>query len=104
MPGPPATETVTWVRAHRPATRVVILTAHREDAWVRELLDRGAAGYILKDDALDAAVRAVRGRGGRHLAQPGGPGRAAAPGRRLRRGNADPAQTQCTHAARCRAQ
>ena len=60
MPGPPATATVAWVRAHRPATRVVILTAHREDAWVRGLLDLGVAGYVLKDDALDAVARAVR--------------------------------------------
>lgn len=60
MPGPPATETIPWVRAHRPATRIVILTAHREDAWVRGLLDLGAAGYVLKDDALEAVPQAVR--------------------------------------------
>jgi len=60
MPGPPATATVPWVRAHCPATRVVMLTAHHEDAWVRGLLDLGAAGYVLKDDALDAIPQAVR--------------------------------------------
>lgn len=60
MPGPPATETVAWVRVHCPATRIVILTAHWEHAWVRGLLDLGAAGYVLKDDALDAVVKAVR--------------------------------------------
>ena len=60
MPGPPATATVPWLRAHCPATRVIMLTAHREDAWVRGLLDCGAAGYVLKDDALDAIPQAVR--------------------------------------------
>ncbi len=60
MPGPPATATVPWLRAHCPATRVIVLTAHREDAWVRGLLDLGAAGYVLKDDALDAIPQAVR--------------------------------------------
>ena len=60
MPGSPATATVPWVRARCPATRVVVLTAHREDAWVRGLLDLGATGYVLKDDALNAVVQAVR--------------------------------------------
>lgn len=60
MPGVPATAIVSRLRAERSPTRVVILTAHREDAWVRVLLDRGAAGYILKDDALDAVAQAVR--------------------------------------------
>lgn len=60
MPGPPATETVPWVRTHCPMTRIVVLTAHREDIWVRSLLDLGVAGYILKDDALDAIGKAVR--------------------------------------------
>jgi len=60
MPGPPATETVSWVRAHCPTTRVVMLTAHREDAWVRGLIERGAAGYVLKDDAMEATVQAIR--------------------------------------------
>lgn len=60
MPGPPATETVIWLHAHCSATRVVILTAHQEDAWVRGLLDLGVAGYVLKDDALEAVVQAIR--------------------------------------------
>ncbi len=46
--------------AHCPETRVIMLTAHHEDVWVRGLLDLGAAGYVLKDDALDAVTRAVR--------------------------------------------
>lgn len=60
MPGIPATAIVSRLHVDCPMTRVVILTAHREDAWVRGLLDRGAAGYIIKDDALDAVAHAVR--------------------------------------------
>lgn len=60
MPGPPVTETVSWIHAHCSPTRVVMLTAHREDAWVRGLLDLGVAGYVLKDDTLGAVIQAVR--------------------------------------------
>jgi two-component system response regulator NreC len=45
-----------------PRTRVVILTMHKDAAYVREALRAGAKGYLLKesiDGELVAAVRAV---------------------------------------------
>ncbi len=46
-----------------PATEVLILTMHDSDVLVQEVLEAGARGYILKDDAdrnLLAAVDALR--------------------------------------------
>jgi DNA-binding NarL/FixJ family response regulator len=46
-----------------PATEVLILTMHDSDLLVQEVLEAGARGYILKDDAdrnLLAAVDALR--------------------------------------------
>jgi DNA-binding NarL/FixJ family response regulator len=44
-------------------SRVLILTMHESDGWIRVVLDAGARGYVLKSDAahdLIAAVEAVR--------------------------------------------
>jgi two-component system, NarL family, response regulator NreC len=45
-----------------PRTRVLALSMHKDDVYVREILRAGARGYLLKDSAdadLIAAVRAV---------------------------------------------
>jgi DNA-binding NarL/FixJ family response regulator len=60
MPGPPAVATLAAVRELCPSTRVIILTAYNDDAYVRGLLQAGALGYVLKDDAPEALVQAVR--------------------------------------------
>ena len=46
-----------------PQTRVLILTMHESDPLIREVLDAGARGYLLKSDAsrdLVSAVDAIR--------------------------------------------
>ncbi|MGB7846493.1 MAG: response regulator transcription factor [Candidatus Acidiferrum sp.] len=51
------------IRASSPDTEVLILTMHESDDLVRQVVEAGARGYILKDDAdrvLLAAVDAVR--------------------------------------------
>lgn len=40
--------------------RVVILSMHRESAYVREVLRAGALGYLLKDSEHDDLLRAIR--------------------------------------------
>ncbi len=60
MPGPRPTSTASYVQEHCPETRVLILTAYDDDANVRGLLGAGVAGYVLKDEAPDALVDAVR--------------------------------------------
>ena len=47
----------------RPQTKVLILTMHESDPLIRDVLDAGARGYILKTDAgrdLIAAVESLR--------------------------------------------
>jgi DNA-binding NarL/FixJ family response regulator len=53
------------IRAHLPATHVLILSMHDDERYLFEAFKAGAAGYVLKREAdqdLVAAVRAV-GRG-----------------------------------------
>lgn len=75
MPGPSATETVTYLRERCPKVRVLILTAFDDDAYVRGLVNAGVAGYVLKDEvpeAVSCALRAVVAGGtwfSRHLMQ-----------------------------------
>ena len=51
------------IRAASPKTEILILTMHQSDDLVHQVVDAGARGYILKDDAdrvLLAAVDALR--------------------------------------------
>jgi DNA-binding NarL/FixJ family response regulator len=66
MPGPPAAATVQYLREACPGTRVLVLTAHDDDAYVHGLLAAGVAGYVLKDEVPETLLHAIRGvaRGG----------------------------------------
>jgi DNA-binding NarL/FixJ family response regulator len=72
MPGPPAPATVAFVQANCPDVRVVVLTAYDDDAYVRGLIEAGVGGYVLKDEAPEALVQAVRSvvGGGTWFSQP----------------------------------
>lgn len=60
MPGPKPVQTVSYLREHCPEVRVVALTAYDDDAYVRGLVAAGVAGYVLKDEATDTVMRAIR--------------------------------------------
>ena len=47
------------IRAATPDTRILIVTAHESEQLVREVLDAGAMGYVLKSDAGRALLQAV---------------------------------------------
>ena len=47
------------IRAATPGTRILIVTAHESEQLVREVLDAGAMGYVLKSDAGRALLQAV---------------------------------------------
>src|SRR5918997_5090384 len=50
------------IRAFQPETEVLIFTMHESEPLIRELLEAGARGYLLKSDArrfLIAAVEAL---------------------------------------------
>jgi len=48
------------IRVLAPASAVLMLTTFGESAYVTEALDGGAAGFLLKDSAVDELERAVR--------------------------------------------
>ncbi len=51
-----------------PAMRIIILTAHCDDAYVKSAIGSGAAGFLLKQDSTHDVCRAIREvhRGGIH--------------------------------------
>jgi DNA-binding NarL/FixJ family response regulator len=68
MPGLNGIEVTSQV-AGEPSTKVIILSMHATDEYVRRALSAGASGYLLKDagvSELEVAIRAVT-RGGTYL-------------------------------------
>jgi len=66
MPGLNAPQAARALIAAHPGLKILVLSAHRREAYVLGLLRAGASGYMLKDDppeTLALAVRAVA-RGG----------------------------------------
>ena len=65
MPGLSGLEVARQVATSGAKTRVVLLSMHKEDAFVRAAIDAGVAGYVVKEDAAreltDAIRAAVRG-------------------------------------------
>lgn len=62
MPGPGAAEVIRQVRRQAPEIQVVVLTMHDDAEILQELLECGAAAYLVKTilrDELFAAVRSV---------------------------------------------
>src|ERR1700675_3057694 len=47
------------IRVSSPKTRILIVTAHESEQLIREVLDAGAMGYVLKSDAGQVLVQAV---------------------------------------------
>ncbi|HEU4759638.1 MAG TPA: response regulator transcription factor [Dehalococcoidia bacterium] len=60
MPVMGGIEATARIKAVRPATAVLILTAYDDDQYVFALLGAGAAGYLLKDVPSAELVRALR--------------------------------------------
>lgn len=62
MPGIGGLAAARRLRAEHPQVRLMMLSMHRDEAYVRQALDCGANAYVLKDAApaeLESAVRAV---------------------------------------------
>jgi DNA-binding NarL/FixJ family response regulator len=47
------------LRSSAPKTRILIVSAHESEQLIREVLDAGAMGYVLKSDAGRVLVQAV---------------------------------------------
>jgi len=62
LPDKSGLDALPLIRRHSPDTRVVMMSMHDDQQHVREALDRGAAGFIVKDAAtleLELALRTV---------------------------------------------
>jgi DNA-binding NarL/FixJ family response regulator len=59
MPGPSAHELVAEARMARPALKVLVLTAHADEASIRRLTRVRISGYMLKDEAPENLLQAV---------------------------------------------
>ena len=69
LPDISGVEVTRKLRAQGTQTAILVLTVHNDRQTVFGLLESGATGYVLKDDALETLVSAVRAvaRGGQHL-------------------------------------
>ena len=60
MPGLSGAEAAEQIRKALPETRVLALTRHAEQGYVRSLLRAGASGYVLKKSAAEKLIKAIR--------------------------------------------
>ena len=69
MPGLSGLEVARRAAAASPATRVLVVTLHANDAYATRVLADGAMGFVLKDAHPDEILRALRtvATGGRHV-------------------------------------
>lgn len=62
LPGRTGLEAISDIRARQPQMRVVMMSMHDDVSHVRDALDRGAVGFVVKDAApveLELALRAA---------------------------------------------
>ena len=60
MPGLHGLEATRQITKRLPKTRVLILSMHKNEAYVLQSLQAGGSGYILKDSASEEVVGAIR--------------------------------------------
>ena len=61
LPDMEGTEVARQVHHRYPNVKILALSAHDDAFYIKGLLELGAAGYLMKDEAPDAIVEAVRG-------------------------------------------
>lgn len=60
MPEMDGVDVARQLQKHDPGVRILVLSAYADDDYVFGTLSLGASGYLLKDDALENVVGAVR--------------------------------------------
>ena len=60
MPGMDGVEVARLLRERHPELRILALSAYDDNAFVFGLLSCGASGYVLKEEALDTIIEAIR--------------------------------------------
>ncbi len=62
MPGVNGIEVARILKARAsPKPRILVLSAYDDQEYIREMFINGASGYLLKDEAPDKIIEAVRG-------------------------------------------
>lgn len=61
LPDGDGTTLITWLRQQRPRVTPVVTTVFDDDGHLFPALTAGAAGYLLKDEAVDALAQRLRG-------------------------------------------
>ena len=56
---PDGVELARWITQHLPKVRVLTLTMHASKQLVREILEAGARGYVMKSDASRDLIDAI---------------------------------------------
>jgi DNA-binding NarL/FixJ family response regulator len=71
MPGISGSEAARRILAENPQIKVLALTMYADPRYVRDMLEAGAAGYVLKNCAFEELAGAIRTavRGGVHLSR-----------------------------------
>ena len=59
MPEMNGIEAATALLAERPECRILVLTVHEDRAYLRQLVEAGVSGYLLKRSASDELIRAL---------------------------------------------
>ena len=59
MPKINGTEAIEMMRKRNPDLRIIALTVHRTEEYVRATLDAGANGYVLKDDTRNELISSI---------------------------------------------
>jgi DNA-binding NarL/FixJ family response regulator len=60
MPDMNGAEVTERIATSCPSTRILALTRHTDQAYMRRMLQAGAAGYVLKKSAPDTLINAIR--------------------------------------------
>lgn len=60
MPGRTGAEVAVQLRREAPGVRVLVLSAHEDRAFLKQALEAGAKGYVLKRAAADELKAAIR--------------------------------------------
>ena len=60
MPGMNGAKATEQLRQTCPQVKVLALTVHEDKGYLRQLLEAGAAGYVLKRAAAEELIRAIR--------------------------------------------
>lgn len=59
MPRPELSDLINNIRNTSPTTKILVLSAHDDDVYVREAMKSGVEGYLLKEEAPDVVGSAI---------------------------------------------